>query len=190
MKSRRSNMVFLEEYPSKSSPANHPSLTATMRKCFHHALSQNTSSGAWTKLAKVTVSPGRTAWPTSPRMKEAIGVRFDYKGEEVVKGKDNTTTTYNLFNVQPKAGKTPASIIDWRNRNGGTHAVMAVARVKKDGTQDDVEAAFKEVANYVVAGKDDEEEKKAEAETEAEQKAAAVTARKDGKKEKAKKPKA
>ncbi|KAL8851641.1 MAG: hypothetical protein Q9221_003478 [Calogaya cf. arnoldii] len=160
-----------------------------MRKCFDHALSQNTSSGAWTNLAKVTVSPGRTAWPTSPRMKEAIGVRFDYKGEEVVKGKDNTTTTYNLFNVQPNAGKAPASIINWRERNGGTHAVMAVARVKKGGNQDDVEAAIKEVANIVVGGKDDEV-KKTKGEIEAEEKAAAATPKKDGKKEKAKKPKA
>ncbi|KAI4260185.1 MAG: hypothetical protein L6R42_004189 [Xanthoria sp. 1 TBL-2021] len=153
-----------------------------MRKAFDNACSTNTSSGAWTKLANVKVSKGRTAWPTSARQQESVGVRFDYKGEEEVKEVDNTTTTYNIFDVQPNKGKVPATIIGWSNEHGGSHSVMAIARVKKGGTQDDVKAAFAEVADFVVADKDvNEEQKKAKEAKKAEEKKAAEKINKGGK---------
>ncbi|KAL8880660.1 MAG: hypothetical protein Q9192_007970 [Flavoplaca navasiana] len=144
-----------------------------MRKAVGYAKNQNVSSGGWTKLTNVKVSQGRTAWPSSARVQQNVGVRFDYKGEETVKEADNTTTTYNTFNVQPNGGKTPTPITNWRNDHGGTHAVMAIARVKKGGTQDDVTAAFDEIADFIVAQKDvDEEEKNAKEAKEAEEKKA------------------
>ncbi|KAL9016589.1 MAG: hypothetical protein Q9185_006059 [Variospora sp. 1 TL-2023] len=135
-----------------------------MKKTFEYAASQNISSGGWKKLSNVVVNPGRTSWPSSPRLQESVGVRFDFKREEQVQEADNTVTTYNTFNVQANAGnKVPDSVKNWAKKNGGTHAVMATARVKKGGTVDDVKAAFKEVSDFVVAGKDvEEEQRKAE----------------------------
>lgn len=61
-------------------------------------------------------------------------VRWDYSGE--IKRGD---TVYHKFKLQPNAGKVPSTIKNWRDANGGTHAVMADVYVKKDGTKEDVE---------------------------------------------------
>lgn len=57
--------------------------------------------------------------------------------------------TYHKFQLQPNAGKVPSSIKQWRDVNGGTHAVMATSYVKKDGTKEDVEKALKDAAESV-----------------------------------------
>ena len=44
--------------------------------------------------------------------------------------------------MQNAGGDIPSTIKNWRDANGGTHAVMANVYVKKDGTQEDVKAAL------------------------------------------------
>ena len=94
---------------------------------------------AWKKLAKPTVSRGETAFPKSQKDQQRLGVRFDYDGEVTRNG-----TQYHKYQVQPNAGKVPTSIENWKKKNGGTHAVMGSIFVKRDGTQEDVEAGVKE----------------------------------------------
>ncbi|PVH70595.1 hypothetical protein DL98DRAFT_597699 [Cadophora sp. DSE1049] len=53
-------------------------------------------------------------------------------------------TQYHKYQIQPNAGKVPTSIENWRKKIGGTHAVMGSVFVKKDGTEEDVEAGVKE----------------------------------------------
>jgi hypothetical protein len=56
-----------------------------------------------------------------------LGVRWDYDGEV-----SKTDGVYkSKFQMQPNAGKIPFSIQQWMEKNGGTHAVMATALVKK-----------------------------------------------------------
>lgn len=43
----------------------------------------------------------------------------------------------------------PSSIKQWRESNGGTHAVIAIGFVKKDGTNEDVEKGLYEAVNSV-----------------------------------------
>ncbi|CAK3787534.1 Hypothetical predicted protein [Lecanosticta acicola] len=70
--------------------------------------------------------------------KKQMGVRYDYDGEVKKDGVD-----CHKYNLQPNAGDDiPSSIKRWRKDNGGTHEVMAVVYVKKDGTKDDVEKAL------------------------------------------------
>ncbi|KAI4167868.1 MAG: hypothetical protein LQ343_006882 [Gyalolechia ehrenbergii] len=59
---------------------------------------------------------------------ETIGVRFDFDGEVT-----EADGVYNKFNVQPNAGKLPSTFKNWRDRNGGTHAIMTTALLEKDG---------------------------------------------------------
>lgn len=47
-----------------------------------------------------------------------------------------------MFQIQPNAGKVPSTIREWREKNGGTHAVMGVMYVKKGGSVDDVAAGW------------------------------------------------
>jgi hypothetical protein len=51
--------------------------------------------------------------------------------------------------MQPNAGKIPFSIQQWREKNGGTHAVMATALVKKGGTKNDVKKRLEEAAKSI-----------------------------------------
>jgi hypothetical protein len=51
--------------------------------------------------------------------------------------------------MQPNAGKVPASIDDWRNNNGGTHAVMTSLLVKKDATKEEVTQTVDEAMKNV-----------------------------------------
>ncbi|OJD22271.1 hypothetical protein ACJ73_06380 [Blastomyces percursus] len=89
------------------------------------------------KFTNVSVSRGKTAFPKAPKDRENIGMRWDFDGEVTQNG-----TIYNMFQVQPNAGKVPSSIRDWRDKNGGTHAVMGNMLVKKDGTAGDVQEGF------------------------------------------------
>ena len=52
--------------------------------------------------------------------------------------------------MQPNAGtKIPSSIKQWREKNGGTHAVMANVYVKKDGTKEDAQTSLENAINQV-----------------------------------------
>ena len=82
---------------------------------------------------------GKTEWPKSKADLENIGVRLDYDGQVTQGG-----TIYHKYQCQPNAGKVPSSIKDWRQANGGTHAVMTSIYVKKDGSKEDVKAAIDE----------------------------------------------
>ncbi|KAJ4368446.1 hypothetical protein N0V83_006803 [Neocucurbitaria cava] len=99
-------------------------------------------SGAWKKLANPTVSRGKTAWPKTSADLENIGVRFDYDEEVTVDG-----TVFHKYQCQPNAGKIPASLKDWREKNGGTHAVITTVFVKKDATKSEVVQAVEDAMN-------------------------------------------
>lgn len=94
---------------------------------------------AWKKFVDPTVSRGKTIWPKSQAELERIGVRFDYDGEVTQDG-----VVYHKYQCQPNAGKVPSSVREWREGNGGTHAVMASFLIKKDGTKEDVQNAVDE----------------------------------------------
>lgn len=92
---------------------------------------------AWKKLGKPTVDRGKTQWPKGTSELERQGVRFDYDGE-VVQGDQK----YHKWQVQPNAGKIPSSWENWRDKNGGTHAVIATFKVKDNATKDEVKQAL------------------------------------------------
>jgi hypothetical protein len=100
-------------------------------------IEQSLVGSAVSKLTNVSVSRGKTAWPKAEKDLMNLGIRFDYDGEVTQNG-----IVYNKFQVQPNAGKVPSSVQQWRDNNGGTHAVMGSMLVKKGGTKDDVEDAF------------------------------------------------
>jgi len=107
------------------------------------------TSNGWKKLARPTVGRGLTAYPKDTAQQQRLGVRYDYDGE--ITGADGTV--YNKFQMQPNAGSDiPSTVKNWRDANGGTHAVMANVLVKKDGTKEDVEAALAE-AHKGIKGK-------------------------------------
>lgn len=99
---------------------------------------------AWKKLVEPTVSRGKTAWPKSEADQLRYGIRFDYDGIVSVDGVD-----HYKFQCQPNNGRIPSSIKDWREKNGGTHAVMTTIQIKKGATEKEVrealDKAFKEV---------------------------------------------
>lgn len=100
---------------------------------------------AWKKLTKPSVRQGQTAFPKKPTDQERLGVRFDYDGEITI---DNTV--YHKYQMQPNAGDgIPSTIKQWREANGGTHAVMADVYVKKDGTKEDVEESLNSASSQV-----------------------------------------
>jgi hypothetical protein len=103
-------------------------------------------SGAWKKLANPTVGRGKTAWPKGSAELESIGVRFDYDNEVTQNG-----VVYNKFQCQPNAGKIPASLKDWRERHGGTHAVITTVLIKKGATKSEVVQAVEEALNRIKA---------------------------------------
>ncbi|KAI6840440.1 hypothetical protein KC332_g1185 [Hortaea werneckii] len=98
---------------------------------------------AWKKLANPTVGRGKTAWPKSQADLLKYGIRLDYDGVVNVDGVE-----FYKYQCQPNAGKVASSVRDWRDKNGGTHAVITSVLVKKGGTEKDVEdavgKAFKE----------------------------------------------
>ena len=97
--------------------------------------------GASKKLTKVSVSEGKTSWPKTSADQQNYGVRFDFAGQTTTL-KDHPGEVFNKFQVQPNAGKIPSTFKDWRDKNGGTHAVMGTMYVKAGGNADDVEEAF------------------------------------------------
>lgn len=99
---------------------------------------------SWKKFASPSAARGGTVWPKDPGDQERAGVRWDYDGE--VQQPDGP---YHKFQMQPNAGKIPSSIARWRNANGGTHAVLATAYVKKDGTKEDVTEGLTEANKSV-----------------------------------------
>ncbi|KAF2437965.1 hypothetical protein P171DRAFT_505743 [Karstenula rhodostoma CBS 690.94] len=103
-------------------------------------------SGAWKKLANPTVSRGKTAWPKSNAELENIGVRFDYDEEVTQNG-----VVYHKFQCQPNAGKISASLKAWREKHGGTHAVMTTILVRKNATKSEVLQAVDGALNNVNA---------------------------------------
>lgn len=98
---------------------------------------QKALSNAAKKFTNVSVNRGKTAYPKSPKDLENLGVRWDFDGEVIQEG-----VVYNKFQVQPNAGDVPSSIRAWRDKNGGTHAVMGNMYVKKNGSVEDVTDAF------------------------------------------------
>ncbi|KAF4269846.1 hypothetical protein KXX33_008295 [Aspergillus fumigatus] len=52
---------------------------------------------------------------------------------------------YHKYQLQPNAGKIPSTIKEWRDNNGGTHAVIATMYIEKGSEPDDnaFEAAVK-----------------------------------------------
>jgi hypothetical protein len=96
-------------------------------------------SGGWKKLAIPTISRGKTAWPKTKPDLERYGVRFDYDGTV-----DQGGQTFHKYQLQPNAGKIPASIEDWRKKNGGTHGVMASILIKEGATKEEVTQAVED----------------------------------------------
>lgn len=84
------------------------------------------------------------AFPKGQGEQERLGVRWDYDREMT-----KADRPYNKFQMQPNAGKVPSSIKRWRDANGGTHAVMASAFVKKGSTKEDIQKALIEAAKSV-----------------------------------------
>ncbi|KAH8157474.1 hypothetical protein CIB48_g10771 [Xylaria polymorpha] len=94
---------------------------------------RSAATNAAKKLTNVSVSRGQTAYPKKQKDLENLGIRWDYDGEIEQDG-----TLYNKFQIQPNAGKVDSTIRHWREKHGGTHAVMGVMYVKKDGSVEDV----------------------------------------------------
>ncbi|RAL03196.1 uncharacterized protein BO80DRAFT_423157 [Aspergillus ibericus CBS 121593] len=93
------------------------------------------------KFYMPTVSRGKTVWPKSSADLLRYGVRWDYDGIVMHDGKE-----YHRYQLQPNAGKIPSTIKDWRDKNGGTHAVIAVMHLptNKEPEADEFEAAARE----------------------------------------------
>ncbi|KAF8270740.1 hypothetical protein EI94DRAFT_1570454 [Lactarius quietus] len=117
-----------------------------MKKILRTAAAQAINGNAWQKFTNTTAGWGKTVFPKKPSDQEQLGVRWDYDGEITSEG-----TIYHKFQLQANAGKVPSTIKQWRDANGGTHAVMADVLGKKDGTKEDVEEGLK-AANDQVKG--------------------------------------
>jgi hypothetical protein len=102
-----------------------------MNKIFDNA--RSAAAKAAKKFTNVSVNRGKTTYPKKPKDLENLGIRWDYDGEV-----EDNGILYNKFQVQPNAGKVPSTIREWREKNGGTHAVMGVMYVKKGGSSEDV----------------------------------------------------
>ncbi|EQL02630.1 hypothetical protein G6O67_003060 [Ophiocordyceps sinensis] len=103
-----------------------------VRVTTEYALQNNT----WQKFANPVVKQGKTVFPLDGAEQERLGVRWDYAGEVT---SEEDQQVYHKFQLQANAGKVPAQVKNWRQANGGAHAVMATVFVKKDGTKEDVE---------------------------------------------------
>lgn len=108
-----------------------------MNKVFARA--NEAAAASSKKFTNVSVNRGKTAFPKTPKDLENLGIRFDYDGETQRDG-----ITLNKFQVQPNSGKVPSSVKEWREKNGGTHAVMGTLYVKKEGGVEDVVEGLKE----------------------------------------------
>ncbi|KAI2968461.1 hypothetical protein CBS147323_4246 [Aspergillus niger] len=101
-------------------------------------------SKIWEKLANPTVDRGRTQWPKSDSDLENHGVRFDYDGIIEENG-----VKYHKYQVQPNAGKIPSSWKDWRDKHGGTHAVIGTVKIKEDATKEDVDESLQSLEDQL-----------------------------------------
>ncbi|PKX96285.1 uncharacterized protein P174DRAFT_457094 [Aspergillus novofumigatus IBT 16806] len=101
-------------------------------------MSRRAWANVWEKLAKPTVGRGKTQWPKAPSDLENHGVCFDYDGTLEEDGQ-----VYHKYQVQPNVGKIPSSWKEWRDKHGGTHAVIGIIKIKQDVTKDDVDLALK-----------------------------------------------
>ncbi|TBU23588.1 hypothetical protein BD311DRAFT_810653 [Dichomitus squalens] len=116
-----------------------------MKKVFRGLTTAVLEGNAWKKLVDPSVTRGLTAYPRKPTDQQRLGVRFDYDGEITI-----DDIVYHKYQMQPNAGDDiPATIKNWRDANGGTHAVMANVYVKKNGTKEDVEEALKGIFDSV-----------------------------------------
>ncbi|KAK2813971.1 hypothetical protein FQN50_000375 [Emmonsiellopsis sp. PD_5] len=98
------------------------------------------------KFFHPTVSRGKTVWPKSAADMLRYGVRWDYDGIVNYNGVD-----CHRYQLQPNAGKIPSTIKAWRDKNGGTHAVIAVMHIPV-GTEPDgklLESAAKEALEKI-----------------------------------------
>ena len=100
-------------------------------------------SNIWQRLAKPTAGRGKTQWPKKQSEQEKHGVRFDYDGEVIEGGQK-----YHRWQVQPNAGKIPSSWKEWREKNGGTHAVIGTVKVKDDATKEEVQEALNTIQDF------------------------------------------
>jgi len=98
------------------------------------------------KFFKPSVSRGKTAWPKTSADLLRYGVRWDYDGVVTYEKKN-----CHKFQLQPNAGKIPSTIKQWRDKNGGTHAVIGVMYIPVDTDPDGkvLEEAAKEALKDV-----------------------------------------
>jgi hypothetical protein len=115
-----------------------------MQKALKDAVSKAVEGNTWKKFTNPSAGRGKTAFPKGQAEQERVGVRWDYDGEVT-----KADVVYHKFQMQPNAGKVPSSIKRWREDHGGTHAMMAIAFVKKDGTKGDVEQGLQVAAEAV-----------------------------------------
>ncbi|KAF7506026.1 hypothetical protein GJ744_012273 [Endocarpon pusillum] len=101
------------------------------------------------KLTRVSVGRYKTAIPKAPKDLEKYGLRADYDGK--IPAPDGTM--YHKFQVQPNAGdKIPKTIKAWREKNGGTHAVLGTFYVKDQGTEEDVMEGYEQFREAFKSG--------------------------------------
>lgn len=124
-----------------------------MRRAYRGVVEKGIEGNTWKKkFSNPTASRGNTVWPKSQNDQESIGIRFDYDGEV-----SRSDGVYHKFQIQPNAGKIPSTFKDWRDNHGGTHAVMASAFVKKDGTKEDMRSGLERAADAIVGGLDSDD---------------------------------
>lgn len=116
-----------------------------MRKAYRDVVEKAVEGNVWKKFSSPSASQGKPAWPKGNNEQETIGIRYDYDGEVT-----RSDGTYHKFQIQPNAGKIPSTFKTWREDNGGTHAVMASAYVKRDGNKDDVRKGLEQAADEIV----------------------------------------
>lgn len=100
-------------------------------------------SSVWERLGGPTVARGRTQWPKTQSELERLGVRFDYDGEVM-----ENNQKYHKWQIQPNAGKIPSSWKEWRDRHGGTHAVIGIILVKDGATSDEVHEVLTTIEDF------------------------------------------
>jgi hypothetical protein len=105
-------------------------------------MSTNSATSRWQgrrNWQEFTVARGRTAIPSAKKDQQNLGLRADYDNDFIAPD----GVKYHKYQIQPNSGDDiPASIKEWRNKNGGTHAVMGDLYVKAGGSKEDVSDSF------------------------------------------------
>lgn len=78
-----------------------------------------------------SVGRGKTVWPKTSADLLRYVVRWDYDGVVTYENKK-----CHKFQLQPNAGTFPSTIKQWRDKNGGTHAVIGVIYIPVDTEPD------------------------------------------------------